>query len=221
MGSKVVKRDKMIRWLLNIALFIVYILVYVISFSKLRSNINYVLTGSKWLNSGFDIVFIFQEVMHTVLPQLAFILLSLIIIKIFFKANNIEVQSGTIFLGMLVFGILLSLNSLVRAFLANTSAVMVNNDMQVEVLWKAIKKVDNFCTGLDIAVNIDNFKGALHTLILNINVFSVVGFAYLYNKLQKEMKKCVPLLIVLVVLYLLLAMLFGLVDLSGLIVWND
>ncbi|WP_455717283.1 hypothetical protein [Anaerosporobacter sp.] len=221
MGTKAVGKNKIGKWYLNIAVFIAYILMYVISFSKFRSNINYVLTGSKWHNSGFDIVFIIQEAIHTVLPQLVFILFSIIVIKIFFKANNIEVRSGMILFNLLIFGLILSCNSLVKAFFANTSTVMINNDMQLDVLWKSIKKIDNFCTGLDIALKMDTIKGALQTLILNINVFSVVGFVYLYNKLQKEMKKSVPILIVLIILFLILAMLFGFVDLSGLIVWSD
>lgn len=220
MGTKAMEKNKS-NWCLNCTVFIAYILMYVISFSKFRSNINDVLTGSKWLNSGFDVVFIIQESIHTVLPQLIFILLSIIIIKVFLNANNVEVQSGKLLFILLIFGIILSCNSLVKAFFANTSTIMVNNDMQVDILWQSIKSIDNFCTGLDIAVKMDTIKGVLQTLILNINVFSIVGFVYLYNKLQKEVKKSALILIVLIILFLILTILFGFIDLSGLITWSE
>lgn len=177
------------------------------------------LYGSKWLGSGLDVIFIVNDQIFKLLGYLVITLIFYLVLNSYRKYHNFQISGKTIFNLIVIFISIIALNDLVKLICANFMVELPKSSPDYVKTFGRMEELKNFATGLDLLLV--NQAGVIKRLLEAINIFSILGFSYIYTQLTKLRKNSLPIVLILVVVFVIVTVTLDSINLIQFISWSE
>lgn len=185
------------------------------------NKIQKILVGTKFKNSGIDIVAVIQDSIQSLGGIIAFFIIAYFIISAYSKINELLISKTAIINILLVFTFIIFLNSIIKVVFTDSGSVVIGGGEDAAAIFNKFKELKGFATGLDMVISSELNSKILVGLIQNINLLSIAGFVFIYSQINKFKKNSILLISLLAIAFILITSIFNIIDISNIIVWSD